>query len=271
MKRSAFNNPTFGRSIYLPPVFSMPMDVTLLGTGSAFPSGRRVQSGTVIERGESRVLVDCGSGVLHRLGQHEQLSFLDIDTVLLTHLHLDHVSDLAGLFKARILKGEPDLTIIGPPGTETACIHLFAVDDLIERGNPSIVERTVEDAPLSLQGFQIRIAEGTHSQRSHAYRFDDAVTLSGDTTVNTDVLSLADGSYALVHECSYPDGVDTETHTTPAALAAGIEELDIERLYLTHLFPEAEPEAAMMAEQIAESTAATVRVATDLAQFAIPD
>lgn len=246
------------------------MDVTLLGTGSAFPSGQRVQTGTLLELDGHRLLIDCGSGILHRVGARSEVSVRDIDTVLLTHHHLDHVSDLPGLFKARILTGHPEFRIVGPPGTRTVCGSLFAVDELAERGDARVDEIEPEDGPLDIGPFTPTLAEGTHAKRSFAYRFGDGITVCGDTVVDDDVLGLADGCHTLVHECSYPDEVETDTHTTPSELATGLADIDLERIYLTHLFPQTEPSAAEIRATVAEGTTADVIVAEDLRSFQVP-
>jgi ribonuclease BN (tRNA processing enzyme) len=45
------------------------MRLALLDTGSALPSPTRLQTGAIIERGADTLLIDCGSGVTHRLAQ----------------------------------------------------------------------------------------------------------------------------------------------------------------------------------------------------------
>lgn len=67
------------------------MRLTVLGTGSALPSPSRLQTGAVVENVETTLLVDCGSGITHRLVQSDT-DYRDIDTILLTHTHLDHVA-----------------------------------------------------------------------------------------------------------------------------------------------------------------------------------
>ncbi len=67
--------------------------------------------------GEDPLLFDCGAGALLRLAE-AGVSPLDIDVVLLTHLHLDHVSDLLPLAKARWLLGVDTMDVFGPEGTE---------------------------------------------------------------------------------------------------------------------------------------------------------
>lgn len=246
------------------------MQVTLLGTGSAFPSGDRVQSGTLVERDGDRLLVDCGSGILHRIGALAGVTELDIDTVLLTHHHLDHVSDIPGLVKARELKDTPEFTVVGPPGTRGVCDSLLAVDDIAERAAVTVDEFDPDERRLDVGPFTVTMAEGTHSKRSFSYRFGDGLTVCGDTTVNDAVIDLADGCHTLVHECSYPDGVETETHTTPSELADALAGIDLERLYLSHLFPQTEAIAADVERTVADRLDAEVAVATDLTTFTVP-
>ncbi|MGB9902574.1 MBL fold metallo-hydrolase, partial [Methanothrix sp.] len=85
------------------------MNVTLLGTGAGIPQADRAQA-SILLHDDDLLLIDCGAGALFRLGELG-LSPLEIETVLLTHLHLDHVSDLLPLAKARYLLGKPWLNV----------------------------------------------------------------------------------------------------------------------------------------------------------------
>lgn len=246
------------------------VQVTLLGTGSAFPSPERLQSGTLVESGDRRLLVDCGSGVLHRLRQ-SGVDFREVSTVLLTHHHLDHVADLPSLFKARILSDIASLEVIGPPGTRAICEQLFAIDGLASRGDARIVERSLDDAPFEIAGFDVDAVETTHGKPCFAYRFDDRLVLSGDTAPDEEVFALADGAHTLVHECAYPDGVETDAHTTPAGLLAGVADLAIERIVLTHLFPEAEARQEDIHSTLMEGLTTEVIVGEDGMRLGIPD
>lgn len=251
------------------PLDAQTMEVTILGTGAAIPSAERVQSGTLLARDDRTLLVDCGSGTLHRLAQ-AGIDHTTIDTVLLTHHHLDHVCDLPGLLKARVLDGHPSLTIHGPPGTRGVCDHLFSIDDIGRRADCSIVEHTHEDLTLRVQEIPIEGAQTTHSKPCFAYRFDDVLSISGDTAPNAEVFALADGVDTLIHECSFPDGTHTDGHSTPTALGRGLADIDVERVFLTHIFPIAESEREEMAATVGTFTDASVAVATDLERIHIP-
>ena len=233
------------------------------------PSTERIQSGTLVETDDSRLLVDCGSGVGHRLAQ-AGVDHRDVDTVLLTHHHLDHVADLPTLAKARWLDDHEDLTVIGPPKTTTVLDHLLSVDDMRDRVDLTVREHTVTDAPFEVAGLTVDCVETTHSKQCFAYRFGDDLVLSGDTVPNEDVFALADGVHTLIHECAYPDDVESEGHSTPTPLGRHLAQLDLERVYLTHLFPEAEAKAEEIRATVQEHVDADVRLAKDLDWFEIP-
>ena len=52
--------------------------------------------------GTARILVDVGPGAFVRLGE-SGIEFKSLDTLLLTHLHIDHTGDLASFVKSRDL------------------------------------------------------------------------------------------------------------------------------------------------------------------------
>lgn len=239
------------------------MQLTILGTGSALPSATRLQTGYHIERDDHHLLVDCGSGVVHRLAQ-AGVDHRAVDTVLLTHHHLDHVADLPTLAKARWLDGHESLTVIGPPGTEGVCETLFGVDDLTERIDLSVREVPLATASFTVGPHEVTTANISHSKPGFAYRFDSGLTISGDTAPTTAIAELADGSDVLIHECAYRDGVDTDGHTTPTALGETIADIDVSRVYLTHLFPETESSTEELVGTVSEYTDADVTVAEDL-------
>ena len=106
------------------------MRLTTVGTGTAAPSPVRVCSGHHVTTGRVRLLMDCGSGVVHRfaaLGMRWQ----DITHLALTHFHTDHISDLATLVFAWRYGDLParsaPVTIVGPAGT-TALVERLSAD-----------------------------------------------------------------------------------------------------------------------------------------------
>jgi ribonuclease BN (tRNA processing enzyme) len=248
------------------------MRLTFLGTGSAMPTGERFQTGLLIESGDKTLLVDCGSGALHGLAR-TQVGYEGVDTLLLTHHHLDHVSDLLPLMKARWLAGEEALTIVGPEGTRDLVSGLLDVHDYMQE-RLDVTLREVGPAPRSdpynVAGFEVAAMETRHSMYCLAYRFespDEAgpITVSGDSEAFTDLVDFADGSAVFVHDCSFPDEVDVSNHPTPGTLGETLAEADADlgRVYLTHLYPHTDGKHEAMLASLGEHYDGDVRMARD--------
>src|SRR5262245_25782271 len=93
------------------------LEVLVLGSGGPRAFGRAGSSYLVLVDGTPRMLVDAGPGAFLRLGELD-VDLQRMDTVLLTHLHIDHSADLAAFFNARSLTSEGPITyrIFGPDG-----------------------------------------------------------------------------------------------------------------------------------------------------------
>ena len=68
------------------------MKLTVVGSSPAWPNPGGAQSGYLVEADGTRVLLDCGPGVLARLRERED--WPQPDAVVITHFHLDHWGDL---------------------------------------------------------------------------------------------------------------------------------------------------------------------------------
>ncbi|SFK83056.1 Ribonuclease BN, tRNA processing enzyme [Halogranum rubrum] len=243
------------------------MRVTFLGTGSAMPTADRVQTGLLLEEEDRTLLVDCGSGVLHRLSQTD-VGYEGISTVLLTHHHLDHVSDLLPLLKARWLAGEESLEVVGPTGTKNLLDSLLEVHDYLQERVELRIREVTADS-FEVAGFAVEGHKVRHSMPGLAYRFDDAFTFSGDSEAFAGLTNFADGSRVLAHDCSFPDEVDVANHPTPTQLGEALAGCDIDRVYLTHLYPHTEGKHREMLDAIEAQFDGDVRFARDGLRFEV--
>jgi ribonuclease BN (tRNA processing enzyme) len=240
------------------------MRLTFLGTGSAMPLPDRAQTGLLLERGDRRVLVDCGAGVLGRLAATDP-GYEGVSTVLLTHHHLDHVSDLLALLKARWLAGDDHLEVVGPAGTKALVDDLFGAFDYLD-GRVDLRVREVGAHDFSVAGFDVSAHETRHSVDGLAYRFEGDegdLTISSDTEAFEGLAAFADGSAVFVHDCSFPDDVDVSNHPTPATLGTALAGHDYGRVYLTHLYPHTEGRHEEMLDSLARHYDGDVRFARD--------
>jgi ribonuclease BN (tRNA processing enzyme) len=68
------------------------MRLTILGKSPSWQDAGGACSGYLVEEDGTAVLVDCGNGVFAKLRQ--RIDYVDVDAVLISHLHADHFLDL---------------------------------------------------------------------------------------------------------------------------------------------------------------------------------
>lgn len=92
------------------------IDLTLLGCGGNVPMPNRFLSSLFINYKGSKILIDCGEGTQIAMKKYN-CGFKNIDLILITHLHGDHIIGLIGLLQTMGNSGKTDdLTIVGPIG-----------------------------------------------------------------------------------------------------------------------------------------------------------
>lgn len=102
------------------------IEVVLLGTGAPLPNPDRCGAGNVIMAGATRILVDCGWGSARRLFAGGILPST-IDTACFTHMHSDHITDMADFIIMRWTGGATrPLTVYGPEGTRDTMAGFMA-------------------------------------------------------------------------------------------------------------------------------------------------
>jgi len=192
----------------------------------------------------------------------------NVSTVLLTHHHLDHVSDLMALLKARWLAGEEHLEVVGPQGTKALVDGLLDVHDYLD-GRVDLSVREVGAHEFAVAGFEVDAHSTEHSKPCLAYRFGDRFAFSGDGEATEGLAAFADETAVFAHDCSFPDSVDVDNHPTPQALGRALAGNEYGRVYLTHLYPHTEDAHEEMLASVAESYDGDVRFAEDMLSVTI--
>ena len=90
----------------------------MLGKSPAWQDADGACSGYLVEDGDTCLLVDCGSGVFAKLRRFRD--YLDVDAVVITHMHADHFLDLIPFACALTYtpRQQPE-PVAGWPGTDT--------------------------------------------------------------------------------------------------------------------------------------------------------
>ncbi len=103
-----------------------PLSVLVLGSGgpAANDDGRASAGYLIFTDGKPRLLMDVGGGTFKNLAT-AGINIKDLDLVLLSHLHIDHMSDLPAMVKTIYFHARGNYPF--PPG-RTAPIRIFGPD-----------------------------------------------------------------------------------------------------------------------------------------------
>jgi ribonuclease BN (tRNA processing enzyme) len=225
------------------------MRLTTVGTGVVTPSASRVCAGHVVETGAVRLLLDCGSGVVHGLAR-AGVDWRGISHVAITHFHADHLSDLAFLiftwkYGSEAPRSVP-VDIVGPVGIQALVSRLAdAFGDWVT--DPGFDVRVREIAPadtLELDaGVRLGAFKVPHTDESLAYDIVSGrrrLVYTGDTGYDEALGRWATGCDLLLAECSLPDERPMAIHLTPRQCGALAALSTPGTLVLTHFYPPVE-------------------------------
>jgi len=103
------------------------MDICLLGTGGMMPLPYRALTSLLVRCKGKGFLIDCGEATQISI-RRRGWSFHDIDTILITHFHADHISGLPGLLLAMgNAERHEKVLIAGPRGLQHVVQSLLVI------------------------------------------------------------------------------------------------------------------------------------------------
>lgn len=225
--------------------------ITILGAGSIAPSEKRFGSGIYVEASWTRLLIDPGPGTIYKLIRLS-VNPLSLTAALISHFHLDHISDLLPLIMMWCYdeEGKPsprpkNLHLIGPTGLQKLVEQVISIDAFSYLTNPMQVNRFLKlDEMLHGDTRQvgecmIKAAEVEHLN-GLAYRIEHRgknIVYSGDTVPDQRLIDLAKNCDLLIHECSFPHQQLIGKHTSEKQLAEITAKAKPQKILVTHLYP----------------------------------
>jgi ribonuclease BN (tRNA processing enzyme) len=229
------------------------MRLHILGSGSCIVNQEKTSSGYLVETDKNLFMVDTGTGTTESL-RKTNYSTNDIDTIINTHRHPDHVSDLVPIIQDKVVRSsqenEPDIKLIGPEGhqnylesrmhdemrvspsevSEEFGFNLEVIDlDSKELEEIDLDFIRADHGPSGFECLSIKLKEG-----------EDTIVFTGDTDFNEELIQFSANADIIVADCSRPDKKKVEGHMTPSECAKIAERANVGTLILSHLYPEAE-------------------------------
>ena len=214
--------------------------VELLGSGNAFLPSGRLHSFLAIDK---HIVVDCPPTALASL-RKAGISPADIDTILITHVHGDHVFGFPFFLLERKYisdrEGLKELTVAGSSGVKERLTHLC---NLAYPGSLEEILETINwvDVP-NVEGWTMERFEVLHDPEvdPHGWMMTNdegwSMIHSGDSGPFEDLWDrIGKCSFAVV-EMGVPEWVDTEHHHKPSDITKLANKYPNTKMVITHTF-----------------------------------
>lgn len=225
--------------------------VTVLGSGSALPTGSRHCSGQVVNINGFRFLLDCGEATQTQIRVYHQ-RLQSISHIFLTHLHGDHFFGLPGLVSTMHLCGRKEpLDIYAPVGIRTAMETLLAAaGSHIDYGIRYHELEFTEGCQPLFENNRCRISAFplVHSVPTYGYVVDEIprgvnpprrYAYCTDTAYTEDIIPYIQDANLLCMESTFDDAFASvaaeKLHSTARQAATTALKAVAKRLMLTHI------------------------------------
>jgi len=224
------------------------MQVTVLGCAGTFPNAESPCSAYLVEHDGFRLLLDIGNGSVGALQRHGGV--LDVDAVVVSHLHADHCLDLLAYSYARRFHPDglpPTLPVYGPAGTQERILRAFDAPPPPDHLEEVYEFRTTTAGSTSIGPFDVRLTRTAHPVETYATTLraaDRVVTYTADTGPSVDVAVAATGSDLFLCEATWAGDRDypPDLHMTARQAGAHAAAAGVGRLLLVHTTPFTVPE-----------------------------
>ncbi len=222
------------------------MRLIVLGRSPARPNPGEACAGYLVEGGGARLLLDIGPGIVAQLLRRHHPD--ELDAVIVTHMHSDHMLDLVTLryvYPWRRLSADERLRVVLPPGS---------ADQLLDLAKGVGGAKHFEDAfqlsehdsttPFRFGSLTVTPRETQHYIPCWGFRVEAdgrRLAYTADTAPCSGLTELADDADLLLSEATLrsldedAQAPEPRGHLTPAEAGAVARDGGARRLVLTHL------------------------------------
>jgi ribonuclease BN (tRNA processing enzyme) len=232
--------------------------ITVLGKSPSWQDAGGACSGYLVEEGGTFLLVDCGNGVFGKLRQY--LDYVDVDAVLVSHLHADHFLDLVPYaYALTYAPRQQPVPVDRWPGTETPArprliapkgaaqtlrriVGTWGAEDLVD--NAFAIHEYAPAETIQLGTLRVRFHEVPHFLPTCAIEITGAAggrfTYGADSAPTEELVAFAQGTDLLMVEATLPrpERGGVRGHLTPAEAGEHGRAAGAQRLVITHFSDE---------------------------------
>jgi ribonuclease BN (tRNA processing enzyme) len=257
------------------------MRLTVLGKSPSWQDAGGACSGYLLQQDDTTVVVDIGNGVFGKMRQH--VDYVDVDAVVVSHLHADHFLDLVPYSYALIYAPrQQPVPVAGYPGTDhPARPQLHAPPGAIETfrrivgswGPNDLVEKAFqiteyeESSEIEIGPFRFSFRSVPHFTETFAIRVErdgaGALVYGADSSPTDDLPTFARDCELLLIEATLPrpERTGIRGHLTPREAGEHGRAAGARRIVLTHISDELDWDWAR--DEAADAFGGPVEVAHD--------
>lgn len=212
------------------------MKLTVLGYLGGFPAHHDGTSSYLLTSDHFNLLIDCGSGAL--LSLENKLNPLELDAVILSHYHADHIADVGVLqYYWQLHEQRPNRSVLPIYGFDHDASHF----DQLSWPNSSEGRPYNPNQVLKLGPFDISFLKTQHPVEAYAMRIVERSTgkvlvFTADTRYFSDLVSFSQGADGLMTDTNFvatKNGVMWHMTSTQSGQLA--RDAQAKQLLLTHL------------------------------------
>ncbi|MCA9767039.1 MAG: MBL fold metallo-hydrolase [Carnobacterium sp.] len=215
------------------------MQLTILGYWGGYPTKNEGTSSYLLESDNFHLLIDAGSASLIALEKH--LDPLELDALLLTHYHADHIADVGVLQYTRQLKRLDDNE------TRASILPIYGHQEDLDNFNRLTVDRVTkgvsysECEELTIGPFQLTFMKTLHPVPCYAMRIVEVKTgkvfiFTADSGYLPQFIPFSQDADVLLADTNLFEGMENHRiHMTSIEVARIAREAKVPKLILTHL------------------------------------
>jgi len=264
------------------------MRLTVLGKSPSWQDAGGACSGYLVEEGDVKLLIDCGNGVFAKL--RERVDYVDVDAVLLSHLHADHFLDLVPFaYALTYAPRQQPVPVDGWPGTADPAkpeLHVpHGARETFRRvvgawGNDDLIEKAFElreyDPASEIEVGPIRITfqpvphfTETFAMSISSTNGSGRIVYGADSSPTEALTEFAREADLMLVEATLPrpERTGMRGHLTPEEAGGHAKGAAAKRLVLVHISDELDANWAR--DEAAQAFGGPVEVATEGAVFEV--
>ncbi|MGG3803327.1 MBL fold metallo-hydrolase [Metabacillus fastidiosus] len=212
------------------------MRLTVIGFWGGYPGANEATSGYLLESGDFRLLIDCGSGVLAQL--QNKISVNELDSVILSHYHADHIADVGSLQYAKLISSfinnnQKILPVYG---------HTYDKEEFAKLTHKNSTNGIgySPDQQQKIGPFTIEFLKTTHPVDCFAMRITDGqatIVYTADSSYQQSFVEFSKDADLLISECNFyahQDGTNAG-HMNSLEVGELAKNANVKQVLLTHL------------------------------------